>query len=137
MATKRMFSLEVVDTDIFQDMPVSCRYLYFELGLRADDDGFMKSPKKLLRSIGCTDDDLAMLIAKGFIVKFRSGVIVITDWRIHNTIQKDRYHPSTCLEKELLGLRPNKQYFVLDTTCIQDVSEAEAGCNPNGSGLEA
>lgn len=132
-----MFSLDVVDTDTFQDMPVSCRYLYFELGLRADDDGFMKSPKKLLRTIGCSDDDLTMLVAKGFIVRFKSGVIVITDWKLHNQIQKDRYHPSTCLEKEFLGLLPNKKYFILDTSCIQDVSDLDEGSVRDGIGLEA
>ena len=108
-----MFSLDVVDTDAFQDLPVSSRYLYYELGMRADDDGFMKSPKKLLRTIGCTEDDLLLLIAKGFAIKFDSGVIVITDWRINNTLKGDRYHPSICKEKEQLGLLPNKRYFLL------------------------
>jgi len=126
MANKRMFSMDVVDTDEFQDMPISSRYLYYELGMRADDDGFMKSPKKLVRTIGCSDDDLTLLCAKGFIVKFRSGVIVITDWKINNYIQKDRYHPSTCLERELLGTLTNKRYFLLDTSCIQDGSEMDA-----------
>ena len=39
MANKRMFSLDVVDTDLFLEMPVSSQALYFQLGMRADDDG--------------------------------------------------------------------------------------------------
>ena len=125
MANKRMFSLDVVDTDAFQDLPVSSRYLYYELGMRADDDGFMKSPKKLLRTIGCTEDDLLLLIAKGFAIKFESGVIVITDWRINNTIKGDRYHPSICSEKAQLGLLPNKRYYL--------VPQLELSGNQDGS----
>ena len=48
MAQKRMFSLNVVDTDNFLDMPVSARLLYYELGMRADDDGFVDNWKKIL-----------------------------------------------------------------------------------------
>ena len=39
MANRRMFSLDVVDTDIFLDLPISSQALYFHLGMRADDDG--------------------------------------------------------------------------------------------------
>lgn len=115
MANKRMFSLDIVDTDEFQDMPISSRYLYYELGMRADDDGFMKSPKRLLRTIGCTDDDLMLLVAKGFIIKFLSGVIVITDWRINNTLKGDRYHPSICPEKSQLYMLPSKRYCLKES----------------------
>lgn len=40
MAKRRMFSLDVVDTDAFLDLPASSQCLYFHLGMRADDDGF-------------------------------------------------------------------------------------------------
>lgn len=43
MARRRMFSLDVVDTDRFLDMPSSTQALYFHLGMRADDDGFVAS----------------------------------------------------------------------------------------------
>lgn len=38
MANKRMFSLDVIDTDLFLEMPTSSQALYFQLGMRADDD---------------------------------------------------------------------------------------------------
>jgi len=37
MAQRRMFSLQIVDTDAFMDMPLSTQALYFHLGMRADD----------------------------------------------------------------------------------------------------
>ncbi len=36
-----MFSLDVVNTDRFLDMSTSARLLYFDLGMRADDEGFV------------------------------------------------------------------------------------------------
>ena len=42
MANRRMFSLDIVDTDAFLDMPMSAQCLYFHLGMRADDDGSVR-----------------------------------------------------------------------------------------------
>lgn len=91
MAQRRMFSLKVVDTDAFLDMPMSAQLLYFHLSMRADDDGFVANPKKIMRMLGNQDDDYRVLIAKRFIIPFESGVCVIKHWRIHNYIQSDRY----------------------------------------------
>lgn len=127
MANKRMFSMDIIDTDKFQDMPISARYLYFELGMRADDDGFMQSPKKLMRTIGCSEDDLLLLVAKGYVWEFGSGVIIIIDWRINNTLKGDRYHPSILPEREQLSLLANKRYLI--------ASLAEPRWNQDGSTL--
>lgn len=81
MASKRMFSIDVIDTDKFLDMPVSTQALYFHFGMRADDDGFVSSPKKIAKIANCTNDDLRILISKGYVIPFDSGVIVITDWK--------------------------------------------------------
>ena len=51
MANRRMFSLNVVDTDTFLEMPQSSQNLYFHLGMRADDDGFVSSPKKITKIV--------------------------------------------------------------------------------------
>lgn len=58
MARRRMFSLDVVDTDNFTEMSVSAQVLYFHLGMHGDDDGFVSSPKKIAKSVGCNTDDL-------------------------------------------------------------------------------
>ena len=86
-----MFSLKIVDTDAFLDMPQSSQLLYFQLAMRADDDGFVANPKKIMRMIGSQDDDIKVLITKKFIIPFESGVCVIKHWLIHNLIRLDRY----------------------------------------------
>ena len=61
MAQRRMFSLQVVDTDKFMDMPLSARLLYYELGMRADDDGFVASVNRIARTVGCSKEDITTL----------------------------------------------------------------------------
>ena len=119
MAERRMFAKTIVLSDAFLDMPLSARCLYFTLGMLADDDGFVNSPKSIMRQAGASTDDLNLLMAKRFILAFDSGVIVIKHWRIHNYIQKDRYKESKYMEeKATLMLDQNGAY----TECIQDVS---------------
>ena len=132
MAERRMFAKQIIDSDSFLDMPVTARLLYYDLSMRADDDGFINSPKKIMRMIGASQDDLSVLIAKRFIIPFDSGVVVIKHWRIHNYIQKDRYKP-TNYQDELsqLTVKPNKAYSMtsvstLDTPCIQSVSSLDS-----------
>lgn len=122
MAKKRMFSQQITESDAFLDMPLSAQALYFHLGMNADDDGFVNSPKRIQRVIGANDDDLKLLIAKRFIIAFESGVVVIKHWKMNNYIQKDRYTPTVYVEeKALLAEKPNKAYTLSDTKCIQDV----------------
>ena len=81
MADKRMFSLKIVDSDLFLEMPLSSQCLYFQLSMRADDDGFVDNPKKIIKIIGANNDDLRLLIAKGFVIALDRGIIVITHWK--------------------------------------------------------
>lgn len=104
MAEKRMFAKTIVDSDAFLDMSLSTQALYFHLSMRADDDGFINNPKKIMRMIGASDDDLKILIAKRFVLTFETGVIVIKHWRLHNTLRKDRYKP-TIYQEEFLQLK--------------------------------
>lgn len=125
MAERRMFAKTIVDSDQFLDMPLSTQALYFHLSMRADDEGFINNPKKVLRMTGASGDDFKLLIAKRFIIEFESGVVVIKHWRIHNYIQKDRFKRTMYQEeKSLLKVKDNKSY-TLDTTCIQNVSSLE------------
>ena len=126
MAEKRMFAKTIIDSDNFIDMPISARLLYYDLGMRADDDGFVNAPKKITRMIGASQDDLKILIQKGFIIPFDSGIIVITHWKINNYIPKDRYHETTFQnELQMLTMNDNQKYslnsvYKVDTDCIQD-----------------
>ena len=121
MARRRMFNLDIIDTDLFIEMPQSSRLLYYELCMRADDDGFVSSPKKIQRVVGCSDDDFKVLITKKFIIPFETGVVVIRHWKIHNYIQKDRYKETLYSEeKRLLSQEENGAYKLMDTSCIQN-----------------
>lgn len=113
MANKRMFSIKIVDSDAFLDMPLySTQCLYFHLNMRADDDGFIGNPKKIMRIVGSSEDDLKLLIAKRFILIFNDGVIVIKHWRMHNCIQSDRYTPTVYQdEKNMLFLKKQIIYI--------------------------
>ena len=122
MAERRMFAKTIVLSDAFLDMPLSARCLYFTLGMLADDDGFVNSPKSIMRQSGASMDDLNILIGKRFLLTFDSGVIVIKHWRIHNYIQKDRYKETKYLEeKDSLAVDENGAY----TECIQNVSNLD------------
>lgn len=116
MANRRMFSVDVVCTDKFIEMPSSTQALYFQLGMKADDDGFIASPKQITRMVGAGEDDLKLLIAKGFIIPFESGVVVISDWKINNWIRKDRYTPTRCvIEQKQLNILMDR--YLLATEC--------------------
>lgn len=128
MAQRRMFSLAVTDTDAFQDMPTSSQALYFHLGLHGDDDGFVGSPKKIARAAGCNDDDLRLLVAKGFIIPFDTGIVVIRDWKINNTLKNDRYHETLYRdEKALLILDETNRYRLGNSL---EPSRNQLGTNP-------
>lgn len=146
MAERRMFTQKIIDSDAFLDMPLSAQALYFHLAMRADDDGFVNNPKKILRYIGAADDDLRLLLAKRFILSFDSGVIVIKHWRMHNLIKKDRYHP-TDYQEELseLTIKPNGSYTdacqcaaLPPAECleIEAGTQMEPNWNPNGTQME-
>lgn len=94
-----MFSPEVVCDDKFIDMPTSTQALYFQLGMHADDDGFI-GPKKIMRIISASEDDLKILIGKKFVIPFESGVVVVRHWRVNNLIRKDWYRPSIHVEEK-------------------------------------
>ena len=128
MAERRMIAKSIIKSDLFLDMPATTQNLYFHMLLEADDDGFINSPKSIMRVIGAKDDDIKVLIPKQFIIPFESGVLVIKHWKIHNYIQKDRYRPSLLPEKALLSVTANKEYVEnlgdvssMDTKCIQNV----------------
>jgi hypothetical protein len=106
-----MFSLKVVETDKFLDMPTSAQCLYFHLGMHGDDEGFVASPRKITSMCGCNPDDLKILVSKGFIYPFESGVCVITDWRVNNTLKNDRFTPSIYVAEKVILLADNPAWF--------------------------
>ena len=130
MAERRMFAKTIVTSDAFLDMPATTRCLYFTLAMFADDDGFVNSPKSIMRQAGASEDDLKILFTKRYILGFDSGVIVIKHWKIHNLIQKDRYKETVYLEEKAQLVLDDKNAYTeaiskKDTPCIQSVSKKE------------
>lgn len=110
-----MFSTDIIDTDMFLDLQHDAQTLYFHLAMRADDDGFVSSPRRIQRLIGVDHESMEVLIKTGLIILFGSGVAVITHWKIHNYIQSDRYRETLYTEeKQRLSLNKNNVY-ILDT----------------------
>ncbi|APZ82122.1 TPA: phage protein [Streptococcus agalactiae] len=127
MAQRRMFSRKITETDRFLEMPLSSQALYFHLNMGADDEGFIDKAKTIQRTIGASDDDMKLLIAKGFLIPFDSGVVVIRHWRIHNYIQSDRFQ-STLYQSEKAQLEYDKSKTASLKpigNCIQNVSKME------------
>ena len=124
MAERRMFAKTIIDSDAFLEMPVSARLLYYDLGMRADDDGFVNSPKKIMRMVGASPDDLNILAMRKFIIPVDNGVVVIKHWKIHNYIRKDTYNETPYKElKDLLELDENNAYRLPSTNRQLPVDE--------------
>lgn len=125
-----MFAKAVVESDTFLDMPSSAQALYFHLGMEADDEGFLNNPKRVQRSVGAAADDLRLLVSKGFIIPFDSGVVVIRHWKVNNYIQSDRRKDTQCIsERAMLETDGGRVYNLttcVDTGCIQDVSKMDS-----------
>jgi len=116
VAERRMFAKTIVLSDAFLDMPMSARCLYFTLGMLADDDGFVNSPKSIMRQCGASVDDMNILLAKKFVLSFEDGVIVIKHWRVNNYLRNDRYVKTKYLdERAQLEVDENGSYQKVET----------------------
>jgi prolyl-tRNA synthetase len=107
MAQRRMFNKTIVHSSKFLKMPVSSRCLYYDLGMSADDDGYAEH-FTVMRMTGASQQDLGVLEINGFIKIFDENVLIITNWKENNYIQKDRYTPSKYLA-----------VYKMDKKCIQ------------------
>lgn len=100
MAERRMFAKSIIGSARFLMMPPTSRLLYYDLGMYADDDGVVEA-FTVLRQTNANEDDLKILVAKGFVKVLNEELVSkITDWNTNNFIRNDRYHPS--IYKDLL-----------------------------------
>ena len=68
--------------------------------MNGDDDGVVEA-FSTMRMLGASDDDLRVLVAKGFVKVLNDDLVTqIMDWKTNNLIKNDRYHPS--IYKDLL-----------------------------------
>lgn len=136
MASKRMFDKSFLESDNFLELPHSAQLLYVHLSLNADDDGFLCNYKGIMRLIGCTKSDFDALLENGYVIKFESGVIVISHWKINNNIRKDRYKPTNCQEINQVVLSNDVYYtpksneaHLLNST--PNSNQVSTECHPN------
>lgn len=85
-----MFSNRIANSAKFLQMPEGSQLLYFHMVLRADDDGVVEA-YPVMTILGSQPDNLKVLITKGFLRQLNEDqVMVILDWKEHNTIRADR-----------------------------------------------
>lgn len=95
MASRRMVALSIINQSSFLFMSATARLLYFDLLARADDDGFVEA--MVVLRITCADEeDLKDLEKNGYVKVLDQDSLLtwIPQWKVHNSIPKDRYHPS-------------------------------------------
>lgn len=128
-----MFDRDIVSSDEFTEMSSDAQNLYFHLGVQADDEGFV-SPKGIMRMISAPADSLKLLITKGFVIPFESGVVVITAWNQNNFLNSNRVKPTKYTkEREMLVLTDNKNYeFNIGLVSIEE-SRVEESSNSSAA----
>lgn len=144
-----MFNNLILDSDAFTDMPAEAQLLYIRLNMVADDDGIVGNPRRVMRSYGFSDDSMKILISKKFVLLRNYGesyVCLIKHWKMHNSIKKDRYKPSTYHdllrdvyydENKAYSLNPGDGHYpvlsavsTLETNWSQGVSADGADLDP-------
>ncbi len=107
-----MFSVDVIETDVFCLLKASAQTLYFHLNMNADDDGVVDKWKTVLRYLRIKREHLDSLIDAGYVIELDSGALLISDWLIHNKIRQDRYVEGRhSLELDTLQLLPTGRYI--------------------------
>lgn len=135
-----MFSNDIVESDAFLEMPATSQNLYFHLGMRCDDDGFV-NPATTMRMIGANKNDLDVLISKKFLLAFKNGVVVIKHHRINNNWDsRDSRRTVYTEELKMLFVKENRSYtfeehqgVAVDKIYSKDKVYSLPDGNPTGS----
>ena len=114
MRSRTAFAERVVCSTEFLGMSVRAQCLYFALCMRADDDGFVGSPKPVMQIISATETELSELVSKKYIISFDDGVIAIRHWFVNNCIRKVTYIPSIHQDKKRMILAAGKSKEYMD-----------------------
>ena len=77
MATDKIFSMRLVESDAFADLPLTAQALYFHLALNSDDECFVLNPRQIQRSVGASEDDLKQLMTENFAFPVDGGVMML------------------------------------------------------------
>ena len=137
MARKRMFDSEIINQDSFLDLPMEAKALYFLLGMEADDEGFV-SPRKVLRLHGGSNDSLKILVAKQFVIPFNTGVVVITDWKRNNYLNKNKLKETIYQEekKQLTFNQVTERYELIEVSNSNGLTKVKTEFNNSLTSIE-
>ena len=113
MAQRRMLNPIVICSDAFLDMDPTAQNLYFHLNLNADDEGFVSNGQSVKEIVSAKDEDLNMLIKKGYLIEFKSKVMLIRHWHIHNRMRIDRQRPTLYSEEKNLVIESENRVYEL------------------------
>lgn len=122
---RRMFSGNVLNTDEFSELSQAAKVLYFFMNMEADDYGFLKCVKQLMRMQNARQKDLEALKAAGLILCFDSGAALIRHWHIHNCIRPDRKRDTTFKDEQRLVTLNESRVYVLKEECARPAAEIE------------
>lgn len=112
MANRRMISKDILYCDEFLSLPDKEKVLYIYLIINADDDGFLKNYRHIISTIEATQEALENLITSGFVIKFDSGVIVLTHWLCQNQVQPTKKTETLYQDElQLLEVDQTKKYI--------------------------
>lgn len=140
LAKKRMFSADIVRSDMFLDLPPTSQLLYFHFGMIADDDGIVASVRRELNYLGFgSTDDLKLLSDKKMIDFTSDGKIVfIIDWTANNTLRKERYSESIhkSAKKEMFEKGYKFRYTTGLSFGAPDVTQGVTQTTPPDIGLD-
>lgn len=100
MASKRMFSELVIESENFLELSPNAQALYMHLCMKADDDGFLNNLSSLQKFYGAKEEHINELENSGYIIKFDSSNCVIRHWKQSNCIPEKQYVPSMNPNKE-------------------------------------
>lgn len=129
MADKRMFSKKITSSARFLRMPISSQALYFHLGMYADDEGVVEA-FSITRMVGCSEDDLKVLEAKGFIQILNEDLVsFIVDWDVNNSIRADRRVES--IYKNLLTVKCQTDDGQMSGRCQTSDGQVTDACPTN------
>lgn len=114
MGKRRMLSSTITDNDNFIGLSASAQALYMHLCLSADDDGFSDQISMSMFKAHAGVQDLEALIEREYLIRFDSGVIVISHWHVMNSLRKDR-------RKETLFKEERAQILENSSGCYERV----------------
>lgn len=145
MARKCVFSPTVTETDRFCAMSDGAQALYYHLGQNADSIGAIAGARRLSRSFGLTDPDVAFdeLARRGYLIEAEyegETIVFITHWWVNNTYRADhdkRTHYLQLAESLFGGITKDVPYVLMERAEALGSDSLPTGSDslPTGSNL--